>query len=262
MTTFVYIHSKDRCPGGSPSDFSVTLPQSLVLDTHCKMRVDSVRIPNTYYTIDERNKYIYFGRQGWPDQYSELPVGYYNATQLGTILTTALGLGGMGSTYDATRNTLQIDYSPGGVRTWWTLYTDEEVALMPGLWPPGVSGSNVRSCNDILKNDPDPLTSSWLNSHKSYRINFLAVSPYDYVFLRSRRLGSRHALSIRGGHDVLAMIPINAAFGEILEGGTPLNESLDIDPASLNQLDFQVTDRYGRLVDQRADISFQLTFFQ
>ena len=57
------------------------------------------------------------------------------------------------------------------------------------------------------------------------------------------------------------MIPINAAFGEILTGGTPLNEALDIDPASLNQIDFQVTDRYGRIVDQRADISFQLTFF-
>ena len=151
----------------------------------------------------------------------------------------------MASTYDATRNTLQLDYWPGGVRTWWTLFTDEEVAQRPNIWPPGVSASNVRSCNDILKNDRDPLTSSWLNSHKSYRINFLAVSPFDYVFLRSRRLASQNAISLRGGHDMLAMIPINAAFGEILTGGTPLNEALDIDATSLNQIDFQVTDRYG-----------------
>jgi hypothetical protein len=255
MTTFVYVHSGDRVPGGTPAKFQVTLPQPLVLDSRCKLRVDNVRIPNTYMTIDERNCFIYWSNSVGADHASQIPVGYYTATQLGTALTNAMGMGG--SIYDATRNSLQLDFALAT-----TFYTDAQLASKPSsLFGLGASAQNPCSCNGILKNDGGN-QSTYLNGGSSYRINFLSVSPYDYVFLRSQRLASQNAISVRGEHDVLAMVPINGAFGDILTGGTPLNEALDIDATTINQMDFTVSDRYGIPVNQQAEISFQLTFFQ
>ena len=53
MTTFIYVHSADRVFGGTPSNFQIQLPQPLAFTGKTRVRVDSVRIPNTYKTIDE-----------------------------------------------------------------------------------------------------------------------------------------------------------------------------------------------------------------
>ena len=263
MATFVYIHSGDRS-SGTPADFSVTLPQPLVTDGRCKLRVDNFRAPNTYMTIDARNQHIYYSRYAVGDAVATIPVGFYNATQLGTILATYLDGANMYSVYDATQNSLQLSFQPFGKQVYMYIYTDADLAAgkYSGGYPAGASSTDPKSCNDILHNDGTGTMSFYFNNHCSYRVNFLSVSPYDYVFLRSKRLACQNSVSSRGAHDVLAMIPINAAFGEILTGGTPVTLALDIDAGTLNSLDFQLTDRFNRVVNQTSDISFQLTFFQ
>ena len=85
MTTFVYVHSADRVFGGTPSNFTIQLPQPLVLQGTSRLRVDNVRIPNSYKTIDEENQYLYLSTPTGGHQFRTLPVGNYNVTQIGTL---------------------------------------------------------------------------------------------------------------------------------------------------------------------------------
>ena len=263
MTTFVYVHSADRVFGGSPSNFTIQLPQPLVLQGTSRLRVDNVRIPNTYKTIDEGNQYLYLSTPTGGHQFRTLPVGNYNVTQIGTLFASYIDNSSTSSVYDAVNNTLMLTYQPSGVFRHIHFFTDAEIASgqYTGSYPTGCGPSNPQSCNNILQNDSTG-KSEYLNSHASYRIKFFSSLPYDYVFLRSKMLSSRHSISVQGDHDVLAMIPVNAAFAEILTGETPLNQALDIHTMSINSFDVRLTDRYDRPVAQTADISFQLTFME
>ena len=261
MTTFVYVHSADRVFGGTPSNFQIQLPQPLAFTGKTRVRVDSVRIPNTYKTIDEGNRYLYLKTNAGGDQFRTLPVGNYNATQIGTLFATYIDGSSTGSVYDATNNTLQLNYQPAGTFSHIHFYTDAEIAAgtYKGAYPTGCGPSKPNSCNNILQNDSTG-KSEYLNSHSSYRIKFFSTLPHDYVFLRSKLLSSRHSVSVQGDHDVLAMIPVNSAFAEILTGETPINHSLEIHAIYLNSFDIRLTDRFDNPVTQTADISFQLTF--
>ena len=262
MTTFVFVHSADRVFGGSPSNFTIQLPQPLVLQGTSRLRVDNVRIPNTYKTIDEGNKYLYLNIAG-TDVVRTLGVGNYNATQIGTMFASYIDGSSTSSVYDAVNNTLMLTYQPGGAFRHIHFYTDQEIAAgqYTGSYPAGCGPSKPQSCNNILQNDSTG-KSEYLNSHASYRIKFFTTLPYDYVFLRSKTLSSRHSICVQGDHDVLAMIPVNAAFAEILTGETPLNHALEIHTMSINCFDVRLTDRYDNPVAQTADISFQLTFME
>ena len=261
MTTFVYVHSADRVLGGTPSNFSIQLPQPLQFTGKSRIRVDNIRIPNTYKTIDETNKYLYLNTPTGGDQVRTLGVGNYNATQIGTMFASYIDGSSTGSTYDAVNNTLQLNYQPQGIFRHIHFYTDAEIAAgqYKGSYPAGCGPSKPQSCNNILQNDGTG-KSEYLNSHGSYRIKFFSALPYDYVFLRSKLLSSRHSVSVQGDHDVLAMVHVNAAFAEILTGETPINQSLEIRALYLNSFDIRLTDRYDNPVPQTADISFQLTF--
>jgi hypothetical protein len=222
--------------------------------------VDNIRIPNTYKTIDEGNKFLYLRTNSGGDQYRTLGVGNYNATQIGTMFASYIDGTNTGSTYDAVNNTLQLDYRQSGVSSHIHYFTDAELksGLYTGSYPAGCGPTLPKSCNNILQNDGSG-KSEYLNSHGSYRIKFFSSLPYDYVFLRSKLPSSRHSVSVQGDNDVLAMIHVNAAFAEILVGETPINQSLEMHAVYLSSFDIRLTDRYDNPVPQTADISFQLT---
>ena len=261
MSTFVYVHSGDRVFGGSPSSFHIQLPQPLTFTGRTHVRVDNIRIPNTYKTFDTNNCYLYLRTNSGGDQVRTVPVGYYNVTQIGTLLASVIDGANTGSTYDAVNNSLQLDYRQSGASSHIHFFSDAEIAsgLYTGSFPTGCNKNSPKSCNNIMQNDESG-RSFYLNGHGSYRINFFTSLPYDYVFLRSKHLSSRHSVSVQGDHDVLAMIQVNTAFADILTGETPINQSLEIHAMSLNSFDIRLTDRYDRPVLQYADISFQLTF--
>ena len=88
MMTFVYVHSADRVFGGTPSNFTIRLPQPLVLQGTSRLRVDNVRIPNTYKTIDEGKKHLYLSTPSGGHEFRTLAVGNYNVTQIGTLFAS------------------------------------------------------------------------------------------------------------------------------------------------------------------------------
>ena len=164
MTTFIYVHSADRVLGGTPSNFQIQLPQPLAFTGKSRIRVDNIRIPNTYKTIDEGNKYLYLNIGG-ADAVRTLGVGNYNATQIGTMFASYIDGSSTSSVYDAVNNTLMLTYQPSGVFRYIHFYTDAEIAAgrYTGSYPAGCGPSKPNSCNNILQNDGSG-KSDYLNS--------------------------------------------------------------------------------------------------
>ena len=88
------------------------------------------------------------------------------------------------------------------------------------------------------------------------------MAPYDYVFLRSRRLTVENSHDPKGRHDVLATIPLTQGVGKVEEGKSPdgvyYRLARDL---TLRTVDFQLTDYLGNLVNLRGrPVSFKLCF--
>ncbi len=250
-TVFAYIDSRDAEPGGTASNFSVQLPEPLQFysDT-TRLRVDNVRLVNSFRTVGPTNCYIYV-QEGDSVRCCTLDLGWHNALDLGPVIASALG-GAYNVLYDGRNNSLIISRP-----TDFSILTDAQCRTV-GSWPgpPGTSQASPRSFNNILQNPGGIVTSN------SYTVPFLSITPYDYVFLRSYRLASSRSISQRGEHDILCRIDVNEAFGNVLTGGTPLQEALVVGSGTYQNLDFFVTDRYGNPVSlDQGSLTFQLTFF-
>jgi hypothetical protein len=251
-TVFCYIDSRDRC-SGSASDFQVQLMEPVQLFTESKLRVDQIRLVNSFLTVDVNNQNVYL-LEGSSVRVATLPLGWYNAINLSSVIASSLSGGGhtYNTSYNQSTNALTISCSSA-----FSILTDAQLQYLsnwPG--PSGTSQAVPMSFNDILQN------TTAANPNTSFHIAFVNVSPYDYLFLRSRRLASDHCMSARGEHDVLARIDVDSAFGGLLTGGTPLQEALLVGSGTLRNIDFQLTDRLGNVVPlNEGSLTFQLTFF-
>jgi hypothetical protein len=249
-TVFCYIDSNDRV-AGTPGNFTIQLPEPVQLFQESKLRVDQIRLINSFLTVSSANDHFYWFDSTPTLHSATLSHGWFSAINLASNIKASLP-GSFSVTYNSALNSLTIS-NPAD----FTLPTDDDLATWSAPWPfAGTSPSNLRSCNGLLNNPGGTAT------NKSYTIPFVTVSPYDFVFLRSQRLASQMCISARGEHDVLARIDVNQPFGGLLTGGTPLMESLVIGQGTIHTLDFQLTDRLGNIINQvQGSLTFQLTFF-
>ena len=248
-TVFCYIDSNDRV-AGTPGNFTIQLPEPVQLHEDSKLRIDQVRLNNSFLTVSSANDRFYWMDASLTLRSATLSHGWFSAINLSNNFKAALP-SGFTVTYNQALNSLKISNSAGFV-----IPTDEDLAAWP-VWPfAGVSQSNPRSCNGLLNNPGGTSTGT------SYTVPFVTVSPYDFLFLRSQRLASQMCISARGEHDVLCRIDVNQPFGGLLTGGTPTLEALVVGGGTISTLDFQLTDRLGNIVNEvQGSLTFQLTFF-
>ena len=248
-TVFCYIDSNDRVAGTS-GNFTIQLPEPVQLSEESKLRVDQVRLINGFLTVSGANDHFYWIDSSLTLRSTTLSHGWFSAINLASNFKAALP-SGFNVTYNQALNSLTISNSASFV-----VPTDDDLASWPA-WPfAGTSQGNPRSCNALLNNPGGTTTNT------SYTIPFVTVSPYDFLFLRSQRLASQMSISARGEHDILCRIDVNQPFGGLLTGGTPTLEALILGAGTVHTLDFQLTDRYGNIVDAvHGSLTFQLTFF-
>ena len=249
-TVFAYIDSSDRV-AGSAGNFTIQLPEPVQLFQESKLRVDQVRLINGFLTVSGANDRFYWLDSTPALRSATLSHGWFSAINLASNFKAALP-SGFSVTYNQALNSLTISNSAG-----FTVPTDADLATWSAPWPfAGTSPRNPCSCNTLLNNPGGIVTAT------SYTIPFVTVSPYDYLFLRSKRLASQMCISARGQHDILCRIDVNQPFGGLLTGGTPLQEALILGEGTISAIDFQLTDRLGNIVDPaHGALTFQLTFF-
>ncbi len=114
--------------------------------------------------------------------------------------------------------------------------------------------------NSLLQNYSGTLAST---TATSFVCPFIDIQSHDYLTLRSKRLASRNVMSVRHESDILLRVPIDVAFGEIINANTSWSESVSIGRTLHKTLDFQVTDRLGNVITTLYDpvISFILVLY-
>ena len=88
------------------------------------------------------------------------------------------------------------------------------------------------------------------------------MAPYDYLFLRSRRLTIENCQDPNGRHDVIAMMPLSRGIGSVEQSATPEGVYMKMpNDLTLRNIDFSLTDYKGAPVNLRGrPLSFEICF--
>ena len=93
----LYVDSRFRNAGGSPSDFQVTLAQSIEVPENTVAFVDSVHVPNVFTTIHTKNRNLYLSEGVSAGVYAfttiQLAEGSYNGVTLANEVASRLTAG-------------------------------------------------------------------------------------------------------------------------------------------------------------------------
>ena len=228
---------------GTNSNFEIVLREPVALEG-ARVRFDNIRFVDSFYTT-AIGKHIYFKDGSGGITAFALPEQAYTGARLAAAIQTASG---RTTTYnDLTNQIVQVVVAG---QEW---LSDEELRGYTAF-PAGASSSAPQSINSILGPafvDADTGNLIW---------GFVKMSPYDHVFLRSRRLTLENSHGPQGEHHTLAMIPITEGIGRTVVGQTPDNVYYGVGDTVLRHIDFQLEDYLGSPVDLRGrSLSFVIT---
>ena len=244
MTTAIYVDSRLRIPGGTDSDFEIVLREPVTLEG-ARVRFDNIRFVDSFYTT-ALGRHIYFKDGSGGITAYALPEQAYTGARLAAAIQTATG---RTTTYsDLTNQIVQVVVAG---QEW---LSDEELRNYTSGFPAGASPTAPKSINSVLGPsfvDADTGNLVW---------GFVKMSPYDHVFLRSRRLTLENSHGLQGEHHTLVMIPITEGIGRTVVGGTPDNVFYSVGDCVLRHIDFQLVDYLGQPVDLKGrSLSFVIT---
>jgi hypothetical protein len=244
MTT-IYVDSR-LSASGSDSSFTTTLRETVHISQGARLRVDTLRFIDSFFTTD-LGRHIYYKDGTGGLAYYTLPETAYTGNRLAAQLQV---LTGRNTTYsDLTNAITQV------VVTGQEFLSDDELSIYTSGFPSDASSASPKSINQVL----GPVSFDSGNCV----FQFVKMSPYDDLYLRSHKLTCHNVHGPRGEHDVLCKITLNQGIARVQESETPQNILYDIPPMSLKTIDFRLTDYLGQVVNLRGrSLSFQITIEQ
>ena len=239
MQSVLFIDSRLRT-SGSEGDFTIELRETMQLQDH-GVRVDKLRVTNSFLTTD-LGRHIYF-KDGVGIQSFSIPEKAYTGTTLAAALQAATG---RSTSYAADTNSITQTITTG--QEW---LSDAQLKAYSTGFPAGASPEAPRSLNQILGQSS--------STTGNLVFGFVSMAPYDYLFLRSRRLTVENSEDLNGRHDCLAMLPLAKGIGAVEESSTADGIYMKL-PSSMNlrAIDFELTDYKGGAINMRGrPISFE-----
>ena len=225
----IFVDSRDRVPGGTSTNFSISLPQTLALESGHQGRIDDFRLPMTLPTVYWGNSGIYFTMGVMP--YSVyLPEGQYNS---------------LPELANAIRNELQKTTGT------WTVTTDARTLSM------AISCSNPftftgGSFMKRLLERPHDYNGSGYNFH------YVPLAGLDVCYLTCSNFTTLDCVGSKGASDCLCSIPITAPYGATQHYSMSNSVFFDIPALTTQQLSFQLRDRDYNILNIVPNISFTL----
>ena len=227
------IDSRDRvATSASSTDFSVNLPQTLTLARGQRMRVDNWRIPLTIPTIRTGVNDQLVVEVGAGNYTLTVPQGQYDGAGLAAILQSLLQ------------------------------------ATVPGIWSVVYSSSNVSmtfNCSNVFIINKGTLTKRWFTypysesaDLKTWTFSYVSMLGVDVLYLCCPQMSNLDNMGPNGCSDVLLAANVTCPFASVLEVSFPWDTWLDTPDMTIQDLAFQVRDRYNNILPL-PDISFTLT---
>jgi len=229
---------------GTDSSFTIELRESLHLTEH-GMRVDKLRLTNSFLTTDQGRLLYYKDGSGGITSHA-IPEQAYTGAQLAAAIQTASS---RTTTYDPNTNAISQAVTSG--QEW---LSDAALKAYSSGFPTGASNTDPLSLGTVLGD------STTVGGNHVW--TFVKMSPYDYLFLRSRKLTVTNSQDPVGRHDVIACIPLVNGIGAVETASSPDGVYLKL-PTDLvlRNIDFSLTDLKGNIVQLRGRaLSFELCF--
>ena len=237
----VWVDSRRRA-SGTPEDFCVQLVNCLRGTDVSAVRVDKVRLTNSFRTVEHSNRYLYIRTGDGVVRYVALELGSYSAPELAQHISLRTGLN---CEYISWSNSLRMTFDFN-----FHVMTDAELAALsrwPG--PEGTSASQPRSFNDVLRNPHGAVVED-----RAFTTLYLNCSRYDNVYLTCSEFSSSRVHGpTHGRHNILCRIDVNTPLGTVLTADFPLNCSIFVGDFVHKNLHFQLTDSQGKLVELNDD---------
>ena len=242
MQSVLYVDSRMRSEG-TDSSFQIDLKESKHLDSH-GMRLDKIRFVNTFFTTD-LGAHLYYKDGSGGLQHFAVPEQAYTGVQLAAAIQLATS---RTTTYDANTNAITQVITVG--QEW---LGDEALKSFSAGFPVGASGVEPHSLNTILGPATSGANLVW---------DFVTMAPYEYLFLRSRRLTIENCQDPNGRHDAIAMIPLVNGIGAVEHSASPEGVYMKLPTdLTLRNIDFSLTDYKGKNVNLRGrPLSFEICF--
>ena len=212
------------------------------------MRVDAVRFTDSFRTIEETNRLLYFKGVGNSLDVYSLPIMAYTGTRLAAQLQFLTSRSCSFSDLTGDLTMANITTSP--------LLNDDQLRSYPSNLLMDASPTDPKSCNYILGPGEVSEDGSQIVFH------FISMAPYQDLYLRSSALACKNVRGPAHTHDILCKIPLTQGIGRVVTDETSSGVFYDLpQTVSLRTLDFKLTDHRGLPVNLRGgSLSFELVF--
>jgi hypothetical protein len=246
MTTTIYVDSR-AAVSGSGSDFSVVLRETVRVSPGARLRVDKLRFVDSFFTTD-MGRLLYYKDGSGSIVYYGLPEQAYSGVRLAAQIQL---MSGRTTSYsEATNSITQVVFAG---QEW---LSDVELKTYSAGFPAGFSATAPSSINSILGPGGE-------DSNGNLVWSFVKMSPYEDLYLRSRKLAAMNVHGPMGDHDVICKVTLDQGVSKVQSDQSPNDVWNDITDSSFKTLDFKLTDYLGRVVNLRGrSLSFQLTIDQ
>lgn len=206
MPTTTFVDSRMRTAGGTDSQFEINLRETVHMSTNARVRVDKATFTDSFLTTDA-GTHLYFRDIGEGISVFTITDGAYTGASLPSAIQSATG---RSTFYDTL--TSSITHTLAAPNQPWLSDSVLETHTGGGF-PVGASRSDPRSLDSVLGNGE--------NNGAQVVGNFVRMSPYKYVLLRSCRLRCVDNHGPRGTHDILCHIPLTGGAGTQVESSSP-----------------------------------------
>ena len=270
----VYIDSSYKV-SGTPSDFTIDLPETVQLEDNMLCQIHEVSIPHSWYSINSTNNNIYWRHQVIPPgviagityRKVTIPEGNYTAVDLAQTIQIAINL--LVDTVDRP-NTYSLSYNTStnkftissNYATVFVLLTDGEVAPLAGSFSDPVDINNLSSMNRVIGNTT-PATDAYTNV-APYTSNFVDLVPFKSLYLHCNEISNYNQLTVAGNSSIVKKINVTVPYlGVINDNELSSVDYIDVSGKMLRRLNFRLTNNLNQVVNlNNVDISFTLTFFR
>ena len=228
----IFVDSRDKVPGGTSTNFSIVLPQTLSLESGHQGRIDDFRLPMMIPTIYAQHNGISFVTGGSSfDVY--IPAGQYNSLpELATAIKNELEktTGSWTVTFDVRNTSMAISCSNDFQ---WT------------------GGSYMKR----LLERPYNVSAD----RKGYNFLYVPLQGLDVAYLSCANFTNADTVGPKNSSDCLCAIPITVPYGAVQAYSMSSSVFFDIPALTTQQLSFQLRDRDYNILNIVPNISFTLT---
>jgi hypothetical protein len=259
----------------SDTDFSIELPESILLPPGTKCYVTDISIVHAWYTIEQNvNDKLYFTYKYGGNRYDKIltfPSMNYTLQTLTDMLRDlmldmlihvpdwmSMAFSAVVA-YDENTGTISIRNLGRGQFNIWTGKELKDQTNFLAWTGPYYDKLDPQSVNHLLRND----TVKTYDVNNPFVSGFVDTLTHHNIYIKSPQLGTFQNIGPQGERDILKKVLVDVGFGELITdyGSTLLQDFTDCSRMSLRTLNFRVTDVNNNPLNLHGHhVSFSLVF--